>query len=300
MMWHPYGTIEMATARDSPELLAFGATHGMDELRERSAGRNVLAVLTESTADTWHRQWERSTTDAEQLALVECYDLARSTAARSPETRVVSDELAVSTIPRPVEPEQLSAILTRLFDGWEAGESETVLYIESLGDLVADAGLAALHPLFERLVERTRSTGSGIVVTADPEPDDAHAVRAFQALLTETVGVPEPTVDATAAVRRLREADPTKFGYFRQYWRDAVRALEAVDRAYPQAKQLHEAVETEELSPRMLGAALSALAWLDAISLRGNTNGANRYNRQSYDPEYAARLGFAVDALEEA
>lgn len=299
MRCRPYVTIEMASVRDSPELLAFGATRGIEELREHSAGRNVLAVLTESTADEWHRKWERSTADTEQLALVECYDLARSTVANDPETRVVSDELAVSTVQRPVEIEQLSPILARFFDGWEAGESDTLLYIESLEDLVADAGLTELHPLFERLVERTRSTGSGIVVNADPETDDAHAVVAFQALLAETVGAPEPTVDAIAAVRRLRETDPTKFGYFRQYWRDAIRAIERVDRSYPQAKQLHESVESEELSPRMLGAALSALVWLDAISLRGNTNGANRYDRQSYDPEYAARLGLAVDALDE-
>lgn len=288
----------MANARNPPDLLAFGATRGMQELCEHSASRNVLAVLTESTGDEWHRKWEHSTADAEQLALVECYDLARSTTTSSVETRVVSDDLAVSTVPRPVEIEQLSAVLTRFLDGWEANESDTLLYIESLDDLVADAGRTELRRLFERLVERTRPTGSGMVVTADPETDDARAAVAFETLLTETVGAPEPAVEAAAAVRRLREADPTKFGYFRQYWRDAVRALERVDRAYPQAKQLQESIESEELSPRMLGAALSALAWLDAISVRGNTNGPNRYNRQSYDPEYAARLGFAVDSLD--
>lgn len=294
----PYVTIEMASAPDPPELLAFGTNRGMEELRERAAGHNVLAVLTRSSADEWHREWERSTADAEQLALVECYDLARSAAASTPETRVVSDDLAVSTIQRPVEPEQLKTLLGRFLDGWEAGESDTLLYVESLEDLVADAGRSKFRELFANLVERTSSTDSGIVVTADPEPDDARAVVEVEELLKDTLGAPEPSVDAAAAVRRLREADPTKFGYFRQYWRDALRALDRADRAYPQAKQLHEEVETE-LSPRMLGAALSALAWLDAISLRGNTNGANRYDRGSYDPEYAARLGLAVDALDE-
>jgi hypothetical protein len=288
-------TIEMS---DSPELLAFGATRGMQELRERSAGRNVLAVLTRSTADEWHHRWERSAGEADQLALVECYDLARSAATARPETRVVSDELAIASVERPVGAETLSDVLTRFLDGWENVDADTVLYIESLADLVADAGRTEFRELLERLVERMRPTSSGVVVSADPEMDDARAIVAVEELLAERVGRPEPAVDATAAVRRLREADPTKFGYFRRYWREAVRALERVDRAYPQAKQLHEAVETE-LSPRMLGAALSALAWLDAISLRGNTNGANRYSRQSYDPQYAAQLGLAVEALEE-
>jgi hypothetical protein len=299
MIGYSYVTREMASARDPPELLAFGTTCGIAELRERAAGRNVLAVLTESTADEWHRTWERARAEAEQLALVECYELARSTTASRVQTRVVSDDLAISTVPRPVETKQLSAVLTRFLDGWETGESDTLIYIESLDDLVTDAGRTELHRLFERLVERTRTTGSGIIVAADPETDDARTVVAFEALLAETVGAPDPTAEATAAVRRLREADPTKFGYFRQYWREAVHALERVDRAYPQANQLHESVESEGLSPRMLGTALSALAWLDAISLRGNTNGANRYDRQSYDPEYAARLGLAVDALDE-
>lgn len=288
----------MPPGHDSPELLAFGAERGIAELRERAAGRNVLAVLTDSSADEWHRRWQRSTATAEQLALVECYDLARSAATREPETRVVSDELAMTTVQRPVDADLLADVLGRFLDGWEPGRAETLVYVESIDDLVTDAGREELRDLFEELVKRTRSTGSGMVVTVDPEPAAARAAVEFETLLADRVGSPTPSAEATAAVQRLRAADPTKFGYFRRYWREALRALDRVDRAYPQASQLHDAVETE-LSPRMLGAALSGLAWLDAISLRGNTNGANRYDRQSYDPEYAARLGLAVESLEE-
>lgn len=288
----------MSSGHDSPELLAFGSERAFEELCERSAGRNVLAVLTESTADEWHRRWQRSTATAEQLALVECYDLARSTATSGPETRVVSDTLAMATVQRPLDTDLLGDVLGQFLDGWEPGQSETLIYVESLDALLADTGQEELRDLFERLVDRTRSTGSGMVVAVDPETEAARAAVAFEDLLAERVGSPVPSAEATAAVQRLREADPTKFGYFRRYWRDALRALDRVDRAYPQASQLHDAVETE-LSPRMLGAALSGLAWLDAISLRGNTNGANRYDRRSYDPEYAAQLGLAVESLDE-
>ncbi|MFB6221933.1 MAG: hypothetical protein ABEH90_10910 [Halolamina sp.] len=285
----------MAPGPDSPALLAFGAERGMEELRERSAGRNVLAVLTESSADEWHRRWERSTATAEQLALVECYGLARGAATSAPATRVVSNDLAMATVPRPVDSDVLSDVIGRFLDGWESGPTDTLLYVDSLDELLADTGRRELRPLFENVVERGRS---GIIVSVDPETEAAGAAVEFGELLTETVGSPVPPAEATAAVRRLREADPTKFGYFRRYWRDALRALERVDRTYPQASQLHGAIETE-LSPRMLGAALSGLAWLDGVSLRGDTNGANRYDCRSYDPDYAAQLGLAVESLPE-
>lgn len=288
----------MSCGEDSPELLAFGTDRGLEEVRKQSDGRNVLAVLTESSADEWHRRWQRSTATAEQLALVECYDLTRGTAASSPETRVVSDELAMATVQRPVDPEMLEGVLRRFLDGWEHGHADTLLYVESLDELRSDTGRAELRTLFDRLVNRTRSTGSGIVVSVDPETDAARAAVELEDLFEDRVGTPIPSTEAAAAVRRLRETDPTKFGYFRQYWRDALRALEQVERSYPQASQLHDAVETD-LSPRMLGAALSGLAWLDGISLRGNTNGPNRYDRTSYDPDYAAQLGLAVESLDE-
>jgi hypothetical protein len=283
---------------DPPELLAFGADRGLRELRERAGERNVLAVLTESTADEWYRQWERSTASAAQVALVECYDTARTTAASGPAARVVSDDLALSTLQRPLDAGPLSDVLTEFLDGWEAGSRETIVYVDSLEQLLADVPRPELDTLFTELLDRIHPTGSGIVVTADPETDAARAVAEYRELFSETAGAPEPNTEAIAAVRRLQEEDPSTFGYVRRYWYEAVRALEQADRAYPQAKQLHEAVETE-LSPRMLGAALSGLASLDAISVRGNTNGPNRYNRQSYDPERAARLGLAVESLAE-
>ncbi len=289
----------MASSQNSPQLLAFGAERGMARLRDEAAGHNVLAILTATDADEWHRRFQRSTASAEQVALVECYDVARGAAATNPDTRVLSEDLVMSTVQRPVDADVLSGVFERVLDGWEHGTGDTLVYIDSLDELVADMGRPAASDLFDRLLERTRSAGSGIVAAVDPETDTMRATVDFERRVADAVGSPIPDAAATATVRRLRAADPTKFGYFRRYWRDAVRALDAVDRTYPQAKQLHDAIETE-VSPRMLGAAISGLAWMDAISLRGNTNGPNRYDRSSYDPEFAARLGVAVESLDAA
>ena len=89
-------------------------------------------------------------------------------------------------------------------------------------------------------------------------------------------------------------ADSTTFGYFRRYWRDAMDVLDRVDRSYVQAGQLDT-----DLSSRTLGATLSAFAQLDALAVRADTNGPNRYDCQQYDPERAAELGIAVDSLPE-
>lgn len=298
MITRTYGCTQMASSQDLPQLLAFGAERGMAQLRAEAAGHNVLAVLTETDADEWHRRFQRSTATAQQVALVECYDIARGATATSPDTRVISEDLVMSTVQRPVEADVLFSVLDRFLDGWEHGDAGTLLYIDSLDGLMTDMDRTAARDLFDRLLDRTRSAGSGIVAAVDPEPDAARVTVEFERRFADAVGTPNPEPQPTATVRRLREADPTKFGYFRRYWRDAIRALDTADRTYPQAKQLHDAVETE-VSPRMLGAALSGLAWMDAISLRGNTNGPNRYDRSSYDPEFAARLGIAVESLDE-
>lgn len=278
---------------DAPELLAFGVDRAIRTLHEHAAGRNILAVLTESAADEWHHRWERSGVDAEQIGLVECFDLARGAAAT--QTTVVSAELAVSTVARPVDSEQLLSVLTQFLDGWERGRSETIVYVESLGDLVADMDCGTVRGLLERLCERTASNGSGLVAAASPDCP-ARAIAEFSGVLAGSVGKPALESDAATAVRRLRVEDPTTFGYFRSYWREAIATLDRTDRSYVQAGQLEARAE---LSSRTLGATLSAFARLGALSVRANTNGPNRYDCRSYDPERAAELGLAVESLPE-
>ena len=275
---------------DASDVLAFGVDRAMRTLRERAGGQNVLAVLTDSTADEWHRRWERTGGDAEQVGLIECFDLTRGAAAT--QTTVVSEDLAVGTIERPVDADQLRSLLERFLDGWERSPRGTVVYLESLADLCGDTDLETVDALLESLSDRT-DRGSVVATGSDCA---AREIAAFDDSLGATVGEPSFDSDAPTAVRRLRATDPTTFGYFRSYWREATAILDRTERSYVQAGQL--AGETE-LSARMLGATLSALAELDALALRADTNGPNRYDCRNYDPERAAELGLAVESLPE-
>lgn len=286
----------MYSVSEAPAVLALGTERGREELQARAADRNVLAVLTDSTADEWYSRWDRQTPRG-RLGLVGYYEMVRGTAVERSETHIVDDNLAVSTVQRPVEAATLTDVLTEHLDRWEAETADTVIYIESIGPVLADAGNTAVLDMLEHLLNAPNSPA--IVVSADPETLDAGAVVGLQDTLGETIGTPEPTVSDIATVSRLRAEDPTTFGYVQRYWREAVTAIEAANLTYPQAKQLHETVETE-LSPRMLGTTLSGLAWLDVLSLRGETNGPNRYDCRSYDPDRAARLGLAAESLAES
>ncbi|NHX37873.1 MULTISPECIES: DUF7504 family protein [Halolamina] len=275
---------------DASDVLAFGVDRAMRTLREHAGGQNVLAVLTDSTADEWHRRWERAGGDAEQVGLIECFDLARGAAAA--QTTVVSDDLAVATVERPIDASQLRSVLERFLDGWEGSPRGTVVYLESLADLREDTDRETVGGLLESLTARTDRDG----VVAAASDCAARDIAVFGDTLDETVGEPSFDTDAPTAVRRLRTTDPTTFGYFRSYWREAIEILDRTDRSYVQAGQL---ADETELSSRMLGATLSALARLDALALRADTNGPNRYDCRNYDPERAAELGLAVESLPE-
>ena len=280
---------------DTPGVLAFGRERGIEVLRERTAGRNVLAVLTESTADEWLRQWERASGNASRLGLVECYELARGSAARTNDSMAVSGRFSFSTVQRPADSAALSTALESHLDEWGGDPGRSLLYIES-GEHLGATRNTVLDTL-DRLGERHDTPE--VVVAVDPGTDSTRSVVDLQHRLSETVGAPDPDSEAIRSVTRLREADPTTFGYLTQYWRQTLRALEAVDRTYPRAKQLHGAIESE-LSPRIFGTVLSGLAWLGVISTRGETNGPNRYDCREYDPDRAARVGFAAESLGES
>lgn len=271
---------------DGPATLSFDTDRAERTLREHAAGRNLLALLTDSTADQWHRRWRG---DAARMGIVDCFEFTRG-AATTIRTNVVSDELVVSEVERPVTGERLRSVCDRFFDGWEDSPRGTVVYVESLADLREDTDTATVEALLDRISQRTERAGSGVVAALGD--CSARDTVAFTDTFAETVGEPAFDTDAPTAVRRLRAADPTTFGYFRRYWRDAIEVLDRVDRSYVQAGQLDA-----ELSSRTLGATLSAFAQLDALAVRADTNGPNRYDCRRYDPERAAELGLAVELL---
>ncbi|GAB7092849.1 hypothetical protein JCM30237_00010 [Halolamina litorea] len=276
------------------ERLAFGAERAMQTVRSHAAGRNVLAVLTDTTADEWRRSWERTGVNSEQVGIVECFDLARGAGAAT-QTSVVSEDLAVATVERPVETRQLRTVLEQFLEGWNRGSNSTLVYLDSLGALVADSDYDSVCRLLQQLRSWTDQPGSGIVATAT-EACPPRTTARFSDFFAATVGEPAVDAEATTAVQRLRVHDPTTFGYFRSYWRDALAVLERTDRSFVQAGQL---APKTDLSSRVLGTTLSAFARLGVLSVRADTNGPNRYDCRRYDPQRAAELGLVVDSLPE-
>lgn len=273
---------------------------GRELLRAEPNGQNVLAVLTDSTVDEWHRRWTHEIgQEYAQMAVVETYDLARSTAASTPQTTVVDRNLAVTTVQRPVDGPTLFGVIEQYLEGWAESAADTLLYIESLDAFLDDQALPTLLQTLERILEKATEVGATVRVHFDTETAPALATVRVRERLDDVVGAPIPDSDAVSAIHRLRADDPTNFGYFRRHWRDAMRALDASTRTYPQARQLHDDVTETDTSPRTLGAALTALERLGAISLWGDTVGANRYDLTSYDPERVASLGIAVESLDE-
>ena len=290
----------MGGPTDEREALLFDPHRGLEALSADAREKNVLAVLTESTSDEWHRRWERTTGGVhEQMGLVEMYDFARSTAAAEPTTRVVDADLAVTTMQRPLEADAFARVVERYLDGWADSAAETVLYVESLDALVDDFGVRTLLDATERILDAAEAVGATVRVGYADEDAPAVATVRLCELFDDVVGAPLPDADAVGALQRLRDDDPTNFGYFRRHWRDTLRALEASTRTYPQAKQLHADADVSDTSPRTLGASLSALERLDALALWGDTIGANRYDLTRYDAERAAALGLAAESLPE-
>lgn len=288
------GTISEQTA------LVLEPHRGVEALCAETIGTNVLAVLSESSSDEWHRRWQREVgTPYEQMGIVETYELARSSAAADPATNVVNPNLAVTTVQRPVDPDVLLRVVGQYLEGWADSDADTVLFVESLDAFLADLPVETLLATADAMLEHARDVDAAVRVQFDDAAAPAIATVRLEERFETVVGTPIGDPAAVAALERLRKDDPTNFGYFRSNWRDVLRALDASTRTYPQAKQLHADMPGTDTSPRTLGAALSALERLGALGLWGDTVGPNRYDLTSYDPEEVARFGLAVESLAE-
>lgn len=288
------GTISERTA------LVLDPGRAAETLRTEATGANVLAVLGESSSDEWHRRWHREVgVPYEQMGIVETYELARSSAAAAPATNVVNPDLAVTAIRRPVDPAVLGRVVGQYLEGWADSDAGTFLFVESFDAFLADLPVETLLEMADGILERARDVDATVRVQFDDAAAPAIATVCLGERFETFVGTPIGDPAAVAALQRLRESDPTNFGYFRNNWRDALRALDASTRTYPQAKQLHADLVDTDTSPRTLGAALSALERLGALELWGDTVGPNRYDLTSYDSSEVAKFGLAVESLAE-
>lgn len=272
--------------------LVLDPTAATDLLREHPPGRNVLAVLYEQSADAWRRRWRTEVGwRPVQQGLIEVTELTRRTATAGPTTQVLPDRnVALTTAERPVGAETMSETMNQYLDGWADSDARTVVFFESLETLIEDTSIAAAADVLDALSERVAAIDAvGYVCLDDATVDPATIDGVIDAF--EAVHFDESPTALAAQIHRLRRGDPTSYGYLRRHWSEARRGLEATNRTYPQARQIHETIEEPEATPRALGTTLGALVRLGVIDVWGETVGANRYDLTEYDADRLSTIG---------
>lgn len=275
------------------------------------ADQRALAVVFEYDAEEWRRRWsetERWSPDRE--AYVDVQDTARGTAAAAGGTGqtpaspsdagfpVIRDgDVGLTPLVRPVSAATIAAAARRYVDGWgEAGYAPTV-YVESLAGLLEDDDLEPTVAALRELQRSIAEWNATLVAYCDFDAlgdDTLRRLRApFDSVFEESPATGDDRIRSQLAA--FRRADPTKYGYLRQHWREAKRGIEACTRNYPQARQIHAELSEPTTSPRTLGAALGALVELGVIDRWGETVSATRYDLTTYDAERLAEIGQILD-----
>lgn len=279
---------------------------------QATSDRRVLAVLFDHDADAWRRRW-RNTTEwtPEREAYVDVHELARgaaSTVGRSeaesafapngvspstaPTTHFMNGgKVALTALSRPVYAAEIVSSTRRYVAGWGKEGHAPLVYIDDLSGFLVDDDVDGTVTALRALSETVSEAGATLYAYCDP---DALPESTFDRLRSPFDAVVESEAveeDLSATVDRFRREEPTKYGYLRQHWREAKRGIEASDRNYPQARQIHVAIDEPTTTPRTLGAALGALVQLGVIDRWGDTVSATRYDLTAYDADRLEAIG---------
>lgn len=290
---------------------------------EAGPDERALAVLFEHDADGWRRRWRRI--DAwvpEREAYVDVHELARGTASApgadagpagalgdtaappTPGTHVLAGgDVALTPLSRPLTAAEIVSSARKYVAGWGSEGHAPVVYVDSLAGFLHDddpeSAAAALRTLGEAVSE---SGGIAYAYCARDAIDEA-ALERLRAPFDRVVGddagwkgVQSERVDLVEEVLAFRRADPTKYGYLRGNWREARQGIETCDRNYPQARQVHAAIDDPDTTPRTLGAALGALVRLEVIDRWSDTVGATRYDLTAYDADRLEAIGRVLES----
>ncbi|MGZ0748633.1 DUF7504 family protein [Haloparvum sp. AD34] len=260
---------------------------------------DLIAVLYGQSADEWQRrQRNEATTDPRREVLIDVVDVARGAAAAgSPATQMIPGrDIALRTVERPVDPTDVIESICSYLD--TESTSEATIYVDDLGGLVEDVGADRAVKTIASVTDRIREVGARGVFVLDPETVPSETVDRLKAAVDDTHGDENDNPDR-AAIERLREEEPTNFGYARGHWREARAGVERCNRNYPQARQIHEAIDDPETSPRTLGAALKALVTLGVLDTWSENVASTRYDLTAYDPKRMEKVGAALDAADE-
>lgn len=260
---------------------------GSPSVRGEGVPDTVVSVLFGTGLEEWRRGWRgpgRSPPDRE--AVVVASDVARSATAAS-QTRAVADRgLAYTVLGTATDTARILDAVRETIDGVT---NPTVL-VDDIAPLAVrrDAGTAV--EMVEALGTAAADTGGSLAVGCAVVP----AVEPVLSSLAAAGNVVGADAEVAAAVDRLRDRDPTTFGYLRRHWTEARRGIESCSRNYPQSKQVHAALSDPETTPRTLGATLSGLVSLGVLDTWGETVGPTRYDVTAYDPDRLTAVGIAL------
>ncbi|MFB6236515.1 MAG: hypothetical protein ABEH81_13680 [Halopenitus sp.] len=260
---------------------------------------DLIAVLYGQSADEWQRRGpNEAAPNPRREVLIDVVDVARGAAAAgSPATQVIPGrDIALRTMERPVDPDDVIESICSYLDTETADEA--TIYVDDLGGLVEDVGADQAVETIESVTDRIRTVGARGIFALDPETVPSEIVDRLRAAVDKTHG-DENTDPDRDAIERLREEEPTNFGYARGHWREARAGLEHCSRNYPQARQIHEAIDDPATTPRTLGAALKALVTLGVLDTWSENVASTRYDLTAYDPKRMEKVGAALDAADD-
>lgn len=252
-----------------------------------SGGDRHVGVLSDHTVQTWQRTLDDQCDATRDRHVVRLGESLRSgTESRSAvQTRPMGPNLDVTVVDEPTPD-----AVTRALDVALDGSGEGVVAVDDLSFLLDED---APGERLDEFLDHAEGAAEEVHVRL---PDEPRAVTTFARRFDPADERCRRWI-AETGVTQLRDEDPTNFGYLRSHWREARRGLEAVEMAYPQSKQIHEAIPDPETTPRTLGAALQAFVEMGALGVWGDTVAANRYDMRGYDPEMVAAVGRAVEEI---
>lgn len=196
------------------------------ELFDSPSGESRVLVVTYRPPKRWHRQWDRDGMEGvTDLGVIAVGETLRSTRTQSSTTGSDSEVTPVlSAVSDPTDVADLGITIDMYLDEWVDRDAETIVCVDSLTALLANADAQTVFRFVQLLVGRARGLGARLLVRCDPTAHSEETLRTFTPLFDRVIEAdeevsadPPPPLDETLgllksetrrhAVRILAEDD---------------------------------------------------------------------------------------------
>ena len=270
------------------EFAVYVSDRGRPPVLDGDVPERVISVLFDTGVEEWRRGWRRTGEAVpDREAIISSSDRTRGAAAT---TQVVPNRrLAYTVLGARVDVDQvLDAVAGYVAD---ARGIVPAVIIDDVEPLLAERGRDAVTALVDGIRARLGDRSGTVVIGCSFTRRTAPVVASLFDPLEDVARIDHsiaPILD------RLRQDDPTTFGYVRRHWAEARAGVEQCERNYPQAKQVHAAIVDPETTPRTLGMALSGLVALGVLDVWSETVGPTRYDLTAYSRARMWALGATI------